>query len=112
VRDRDAVYGRDFVPRARRRGVETLPTPVRAPRANVIANPLIGRLRRECLDQMIVLHEAHPRALLKESVRYHNDARPRRTLALETQAGGARPAGHVRSRPVLGGLHHASERAA
>jgi transposase InsO family protein len=50
IRDRDAVYGRDFVPRARGLGIETLLTPVRAPRANAIAERLVGTLRRECLD--------------------------------------------------------------
>jgi transposase InsO family protein len=50
VRDRDAVYGRDFVPRARGLGIEVLLTPVRAPRANAIAERLVGTLRRECLD--------------------------------------------------------------
>ena len=50
VRDRDAVYGREFVPRARELGIETLLTPVRAPRANAVAERLVGTLRRECLD--------------------------------------------------------------
>jgi len=50
VRDRDAVYGRDFVRRACGLGIETLLTPVRAPRANAVAERLVGTLRRECLD--------------------------------------------------------------
>jgi transposase InsO family protein len=50
VRDRDAVYGRDFVARARGLGTETVLTPVRAPRANAIAERLVGTLRHECLD--------------------------------------------------------------
>jgi transposase InsO family protein len=50
IRDRDAVYGREFVPRARSVGIQTLLTPVRAPRANAIAERLVGTLRRECLD--------------------------------------------------------------
>ena len=51
VRDRDAVYGRDFVERARRFGIETVLTPIRAPRANAVAERLVGTLRRECLDR-------------------------------------------------------------
>jgi putative transposase len=47
IRDRDAVYGGHFVPRARRLGIETLLTPVRAPRANAVAERLVGTLRRE-----------------------------------------------------------------
>jgi transposase InsO family protein len=113
VRDRDAVYGRDFVPRARRLGIETLLTPVRAPRANAIAERLVGTLRRECLDHMIVLNEAHLRGVLGEFERYYNDARPHRTLALQTPRPAVRAtAGTIRSRPVLGGLHHVYERAA
>jgi transposase InsO family protein len=55
VRDRDTVDGREFVPRARGLGVETLLTPVRAPRANAVAERLIGTLRRECLDTQSII---------------------------------------------------------
>src|SRR5919201_1668560 len=64
VRDRDAVYGRDFVPRARRLGVETVLTPVRAPRANAVAERLVGTLRRGCLDHLVIVSEAHLGAVL------------------------------------------------
>jgi transposase InsO family protein len=113
VRDRDAVYGRDFVPRACGLGIETLLTPVRAPRANAIAERLVGTLRRECLDHLIICNERHLRAVLAEFVRYYNLERPHRTLHLETPVLLLRArAGPIRSRPVLGGLHHAYERAA
>src|SRR5439155_20613412 len=62
VCDRDAVDGRNFVPRARGLGIHTLLTPIRAPRANAVAERLVGRLRRECLDRLIVVNEAHLRA--------------------------------------------------
>jgi len=107
------VYGRDFVPRARRLGVETVLTPVRAPRANAVAERLVRTLRNECLDRVIVLNEAHLRAVLTEFGRYYNRERPHRTLALETPAPALRPtAGPIRSSPVLGGRHHAYRRAA
>ena len=113
VRDRDAVYGRDFVPRARGLGIETLLTPVRAPRANAVAERLVGTLRRECLDRVIILNEAHLRAILSEFVRYYNRQRPHRTLALETPVATVRTStGSIRASPVLGGLHHAYERVA
>jgi transposase InsO family protein len=113
LRDRDAAYGRDFVPRARRLGVETILSPVRAPRANAIAERLVGTLRRERLDQLIVLNEAHLRAILGEFQRYYNDARPHRTLALDTPRPTVRATtGNIRCRPVLGGLHHVYDRAA
>jgi transposase InsO family protein len=113
LRDRDAVYGGDFVPRARRVGIETLLSPVRAPRANAIAERVIGTLRRECLDHLIILNERHLRAVLREFVRYYNAERPHRSLGLQTPRPAAVPdAGPVRSRPILGGLHHVYERTA
>lgn len=113
LRDRDAVYGGDFAPRVRRPGIETLLSPVRAPRANAIAERVIGTLRRECLDRLIVVNERHLRTILAEFVRFYNAQRPHRTLRLETPVPATRPsAGPIRSRPVLGGLNHTYERAA
>jgi len=113
LRDRDAVYGGDFAPRARRLGIEPVLTPVRAPRANAIAERVIGTLRRECLDHLLVLNERHLRSVLREFVPYYNADRPHRSLGLEPPQPVAQPdTGPVRSRPVLGGLHHVYERAA
>ena len=56
LRDRDRMYGGDFVQRARRLGIETLLSPVRAPRANAFAERVIGTLRRECLDHVVILN--------------------------------------------------------
>jgi transposase InsO family protein len=113
IRDRDAVYGGDFVRQARDLGIETLPTPVRAPRANAIAERLVGTLRRECLDHLIVVNEQHLGAVPAAFARYYHAERPHRTLALETPIPVARArASPIGSRPVLGGLHHTYERAA
>ena len=113
LRDRDAVYGGDLGTRLAGLGVEQLLTPVRAPRANAVAERLIGTLRRECLDHLIVLNERDLRAVLAEFAGFYNDARPHRTLRLETPVPAVRPnSGPIRARPVLGGLHHAYERAA
>jgi transposase InsO family protein len=116
VRDRDAVYGGDFVGRARGLGIETVLTPVRAPRANAIAERLVRTLRNECLDHFIVLSEAHLRAVLSDFAAYYNAERPHRGLHLEPPSGRRRAApvaaGRVRVRPVLGYLHHIYERAA
>src|SRR5262249_40114003 len=57
IRDRDAVYGGDLRARAAGPGIETILTPVRAPRANAVAERVIGTLRRECLDHLIPLDE-------------------------------------------------------
>ncbi len=55
IRDRDRSYGGDFIARARRLGIETILTPVRAPNANAIAERVIGTLRHECLDHVIAV---------------------------------------------------------
>jgi transposase InsO family protein len=113
IRDRDRVYGGDFVQRAKRLGIEPVLTPIRAPRANAVAERVIGTLRRECLDHVIILNEAHLRAVLTEFVRYYNLERPHRTRRLETPLPVTRPTtGRIGARPVLGGLHHTHERAA
>jgi transposase InsO family protein len=102
-----------FGQRARRIGIDAIATPVRSPRANAIAERVIGTLRRECLDHLIVLDERHLASILTEFVRYYNQDRPHRTLKLQTPELSLRPAtGPIRSRPVLNGLHHIYERAA
>jgi transposase InsO family protein len=113
LRDRDAVYGRDFRQRARRIGIDAIATPVASPRANAMAERVIGTLRRECPDHFILLDEQHLRSVLREFMGYYNAERPHRALRLETPEPALRPArGLVRSRPVLGGLHHVYERVA
>ncbi len=113
VRDRDRVYGGDFVRRAKRLGIETVLTPVRAPRANAVAERVLGTLRREGLDHIIILNEPHLRAVLAEFVGDYNQQQPHRTVRLETPLPVIRsPTGTIYVRPVLGGLHHTYERAA
>jgi transposase InsO family protein len=80
---------------------------------NAIAERVIGTLRRECLDHLIVLDEHHLASVLRDFVTYYNQERPHRTLGLQTPELKPRPiAGPIRSRPVLNGLHHLYERAA
>jgi putative transposase len=113
LRDRDAVYGGACRTKLRALGIEQLLTPVRAPRANAVAERVIGTLRRECLDHLLVLNERHLRSVLAEFVSYYNRQRPHRTLRRETPLPVSRsPTGPIRVRPVLGGLHHVYERAA
>ena len=117
IRDRDRSYDGDFVRRARAIGIQTVLTPVHAPQANALAERVFGTIRRECLDHLIVLNEAHLRLVLREYVAYYNDARPHRSLALEPPAGPrvlAPPSrrASVVGAPVLGGLHHVYDWAA
>jgi putative transposase len=83
LRDRDAVYGGDSAERAAALGLETLLAPGRAPKANAVAERVIGTLRRECLDHLIVLSERHLRTVLAEFSRSYNFERPHRTLRLQ-----------------------------
>ena len=113
LRDRDAVYGRDFRQRAQRIGIDAIATPVRAPRANAVAERVIGTLRRECLDHLIVPDEQHLRSALTEFTHYYNTERPHRTLGLQTPEPRPRPTtGPIRSRSVLRGLHRVYQRVA
>ena len=84
LHDRDTVYGRDFRPRAGRIGIDAIAIPIRAPKANAIAERVIGTLRRECLDHLIILDEQHLSSVLREFVDYYNRDRPHRTLGLQT----------------------------
>jgi putative transposase len=111
IRDRDRSFGGDFVTRARGIGIETVLTPIRSPKANAICERVIGTLRRDCLDHVIVLGERHLRRVLREYVSYYNETRPHRSLELEPPAGARElPPSSARRRivaePILGGLHH------
>ncbi len=113
VRDRDRASGADFVRRAAALGIQVLLTPIRAPRANAVAERMVRTFRSECCDHLVVPNERHFRALLAEFVRYYTRDRPHRTLGLEPPRPAPRRAtGPIRAAPVLGGPHHAYERAA
>jgi transposase InsO family protein len=114
LRDRGRSYSAAFIPRAARVGIQTILTPVQAPRANAIAERLVGTLRRECLDHMIVVNERHLCRVLQEYAAHYNRGRPHRSLGLETPTGpparaGPPGTGRIVARPVLGGLHHEYE---
>ena len=111
IRDRDRCYGADFVRKALRVGIRTVLTPVRAPNANAVAERVVGTLRRECLDHMIVRNEQHLRRMLGEYMGHYNAMRPHRTLGLDSPRGReprAKPSGTARviRHEVLGGLHN------
>ena len=113
IRDRDRVWGTDFAANSAAIGIETVLTPFPAPNANSVAVTLIGTLRRECLDHMIIFNERHLKTVLTEFISYYNRDRPHRSLSLGTPPPGDNPAGGVvQTRQVLGGLHHVYERTA
>ncbi len=85
---------------------------------NPFCERVIGTLRRELLDHVIVLSEGHLKCLLREYVReYHHPARPHQSLDRKPPIPGARPTPataptKIISIPVVGGLHHRYERVA
>ena len=87
IRDRDRNYGGGFVSKAAAIGITTVLTPVRAPKANAIAERVIGTIRRECLDHLIVLNERHLRRVLREYLAYYDAVRPHQSLGDEPPAG-------------------------
>ena len=109
LRDRDAVYGVAFSSRAQAMGIREVKTAPRAPWQNPYVERLIGTLRRECLDQMVVLNEIHLRRLLRDYLLYYHSARTH--LSLEKDAPEPRRVerldeGRVVETPMVGGLHH------
>ena len=89
-------------------------TPIHAPKANAIAERIVGTLRRECLDHLIIFNERHLLRVLAEYVPHYNAARPHRSLALDVPNGpialAAPPiGGRIVVRDVLAGLHHEYE---
>jgi transposase InsO family protein len=107
IRDRDGAYGEVFIRRLRSMGIRDRPTSPRSPWQNGYAERLIGSIRRECLDHVVVLSERHLRHLLLSYMTYYNGARTH--LSLEKDAPVSRAielAGHILCRPILGGLHH------
>src|SRR6202045_1935573 len=107
VRDRDRIYGSVVTRRLRTMGIRDKPTAPASPWQNGFAERLIGSIRRECLDHIIVLGEMHLRRILKSYARYYNETRTH--LALDKDAPLSRTVqrtGRILCRPVLGGLHH------
>src|SRR5262245_30385522 len=107
IRDRDGAYGEVFIRRLRSIGIRDRPTSPRSPWQNGYAERLIGSIRRECLDHVIVFSERHLRHLLLCYMKYYNGARTH--LSLEKDAPVSRAvdrAGHILCRLTLGGLHH------
>ena len=109
LRDRDAVYGVVFSNRVHSLGIREVKTAPRSPWQTPYVERLIGTLRRECLDHVIVLNETHLRLLLRDYLTYYH--RCRTHLSLEKDAPESRPVerpdhGAIVEMPVVGGLHH------
>jgi putative transposase len=109
LRDRDSVYGHVFRQRVKGMGVGEVLTAPHSPWQNPFAERLIGSIRRECLDHVLVLSERHLRRILARYFTYYHQARTH--LALDKDAPDIRPielpeAGRILQIPEVGGLHH------
>ena len=107
LRDRDRIYGSVVTRRLRAMGIRDKPTAPASPRQNGVAERLIGSIRRECVDHIIVLSEMQLRRVLKSYTDYYNSVRTHRSLNKDAPA--SRPVqrtGVISSRAMLGGLHH------
>jgi len=118
IRDNDRKFGLSFARVATTTGIKVLRTPYRTPQANAVCERFLGSVRRECLDHFLVLHEKQLHRLLKEYILYFNQARPHQGLqqripdSPEHATPPLNQPNKVVAVPVLGGLHHAYQRAA
>jgi len=109
LRDRDSVYGDSFRRRVKGLGIDEVLTTPHSPWQNPFVERLIGSVRRECLDHVLVLSERHLRRILTQYFAYYHGARTH--LSLEKDAPDMRPiqrpeVGAIVATPEVGGLHH------
>jgi putative transposase len=115
LRDRDAIYGEKVRRRIKSLGIEEVVTAPRSPWQNPYVERIIGSIRRECLNHIIIINERHLRRQLKSYRTYYHEARTH--LSLDKQSPVPRSIeppeqGGVVAIPHVGGLHHEYRRAA
>jgi hypothetical protein len=115
LRDRDRIFGQEFVKQVKAMGIKQVLSAPRSPWQRAYVERLIGTIRRECLDHMVVFNERSLYRHLQAFVEYYH--RSRIHLALEKDTPAPRPiqtpaSGRIISIAVLGGLHHRYERRA
>jgi transposase InsO family protein len=107
IRDRDRIYGIVVTRRLRAIGIRDKPTAPASPWQNGFAERLIGSIRRECLDHVIVWGEPHLRRILRSYANYYDNMRTHRSLNKDAPISRSiQRIGIISSRPILGGLHH------
>jgi len=107
IRDNDRAYGHVFTGRLKAMGIRDRPISPGSPWQNGIAERLIGSLRRECMDHIIVFGERHLRCVLIAYAAYYNQTRPHRSLQKDAPLRRSiQRIGEVAVMPILGGLHH------
>ena len=107
IRDRDGIYGAAVTRRLRAMGLRDKPIAPGSPWQNGYVERLIGTIRRECLDHIIVFGKAHLRRIVGKYAVYYNESRIHRSLDKDAPFHRAiERVGAITSQPVLGGLHH------
>ena len=107
IRDRDEAFGPAYTHRIRAMGIRDHPTAPRSPWQNGHVERLIGSIRRESLDHVIVFDEAQLRRVLKNYASYYNQVRTHLSLHKNTPHFRCpQKLGQITSIPILGGLHH------
>jgi len=109
IRDRDGIYGSEFRRRVHSLGIEQVVTAYRSPWQNPYVERVIGSIRRDCVNHMIVVNERHLRRILRNYLAYYHDSRTHLGLAGDSpKHREAEPPerGSIVALPVLGGLHH------
>ena len=96
IRDNDRAFGGAFKARIRAMGIRDRPTSFRSPWQNGYVERLIGSIRRECTDHLIVFNAEHLRRILAKYVAYYNDVRTHVSLGARDRRGRTRPT-HARS---------------
>jgi len=115
LRDRDAIFGNEFQGQVRDMGIQEVLSAPRSPWQRAYVERVIGSIRRECLDHVIVFHESSLRRILDSYFDYYH--RSRTHLSLEKDSPEPRPIQPPEMKPVVavpqvGGLHHRYERRA
>ena len=115
LHDRDSKYAAHFSAVATGSGIQELRTPYRAPRANGICERYMGSLKRECLDQTLILHGRQLRRVMREYTAYDNQDRPHQGIGQRIpeyyERGMSSSGGKITSRVILGGLYRSYSRA-
>jgi transposase InsO family protein len=107
VRDNDGAYGHAFTSRVRAMGIRDRPISPGSPWQNGYAERLIGTVRRECIDRMLIFGEAHLRRVLASYVTYYNQVRTHLALGKDAPLGRAvQRSGVIVAIPILSGLHN------
>jgi putative transposase len=113
IRDRDSIYSHEFRRRIQSLGMKEVVTAPRSPWQNAFVERLIGSIRRECLDHVVVLGQWHLRRLLKSYFAYYEWSRTHLALAKDAPEPRAiMRQGEIIAIPQVGGLHHRYERRA